>query len=230
MSEGFNIETPLDPTPQELLRIFQSVKARKPAHRAQLALDHKFSYKLRLEMRAYARVIDLEWTDHNDEERPFNLLERASLPWRRLRIRVRHKLPSPIWKWIKRRKWTLAKLAVLLTLFLLAFGLNSPVIISLFVALALGNATAFVIEHYQVVSGILFSLGTLGWIFERMWAAGWLDEVPSSANQEIIPPNQLRAYQRKTGQVYGDARPADDWEVDERLRVRNGGFQQMFEE
>ena len=37
-------------------------------------------------------------------------------------------------------------------------------------------------------------------------------------------------YRRKTDTVHGDARAADDWEIDEALRDRTGGFQRMFED
>jgi hypothetical protein len=45
-----------------------------------------------------------------------------------------------------------------------------------------------------------------------------------------LPSPRGRAYHRKEVTIYGDGRSADDWEIDESLRDKSGGFDPMFKD
>jgi hypothetical protein len=56
----------------------------------------------------------------------------------------------------------------------------------------------------------------------------------ASPPSKVLPPPPSpppgRAYPRKQVTTYGDARSADDWEIDEALRNKSGGFDPMFKD
>lgn len=120
---------------------------------------------------------------------------------------------EPTWLHRNGEKCTVA--AFMAILFFVAFGFERPFSVALAVA-------RFLIDHYRVVAGVIFFYYGIG----LMELAGWLDWKSEAAPS---PPAKA-SYHRKTGQIYGDARPADDWEIDEALRDKTGGFRQIFED
>lgn len=53
---------------------------------------------------------------------------------------------------------------------------------------------------------------------------------PTPSPSLLLPPAPDRSYHRKAITTHGDARSADDWEIDESLRDKSGGFDPMFKD
>lgn len=79
--------------------------------------------------------------------------------------------------------------------------------------------TKFLAMHYRWVAGFLFFAGVIYCLAK----VGFFDGLVASHG-----PRQ--AYHRNADGVHGAARAADDWEIDEALRDKTGGFRRIFED
>jgi hypothetical protein len=187
----------------------------------QLNADPSLSRETRLLARAYAGAYRVKLTDMNDAlAGPLSPFECLRLPFIRSRIRRTNGLPHPIRMWWLMHPWAWVKASALLALFVIAFGWMAPLSASLAI-------TKFLIDWYQGVAGLLLLVGALAWLNQTGFFR-WLDSLQSSP--PAPSPERGQAYTRKSDAVYGGARAADDWEIDEALRDKTGGFRRLFEE
>lgn len=76
------------------------------------------------------------------------------------------------------------------------------------------------------------ALTLLLWLGSPTLLVGGLNVIPKTRPVAVAPqpPSPGRAYHRKAVTIHGDARSADDWEIDEALRDKSGGFDPMFKD
>lgn len=191
--------------------------------RCRLEADPDATRDYRILLRAYTQVYEVKFTDDNDNVAgPLTPFETAHLPKVWSEIRKIHGLPHPAKTWWTMHPWAWVKVMALLALFMIAFGAASPFVFA-------WKISTFIVANFHYIAAVLFVIGVAVWLVK----AGHFDWLWKAVNQPaVIPPvpETPQTYTRKTGQVYGDARPADDWEIDEALRDHTGGFNQMFKE
>lgn len=175
----------------------------------------------RLLSRAYAGVYGVKFEDANDPiAGPLTPFELARLPRLRREIRKIQGLPHPSKLWWTLHPWAWVNALVLGSLFIVAFGVERPWAIVVAMSVA---AAKFFVTDYRWIAGFLFFAGVIYWLAK---AGGSDDEPPVATTVASQRPRQ--AYRRKSDDVHGAARAADDWEIDEALRDKTGGFRRIF--
>lgn len=87
----------------------------------------------------------------------------------------------------------------------------------------------YVLSIHLLGTGASVLVGVFSFVlFVR--GADIMSEYPSRPPLPAPPPPRRSRYHRKAVTTYGDARPADDFEIDESLRDKSGGFDPMFKD
>jgi hypothetical protein len=169
------------------------------------------SRRWRLIARAYADVYGLNFTDEDEQkfEHSLTTAELSCLPELRRRIRAYHKDTNMFSFLTLRGK-----------LLLSAFSISSLMCV---VALPYFHDYVLYIIFCVFFVAITFCsfLGFEQYYKERA-------SKRTNANNEQPADQIKKTYHRKSDTVYGDARVADDWEIDEALRDKTGGLNPIF--
>jgi len=200
--------------------------------------DGARSRQSRLMTRAYADVYGLDLIDEDETQFAHALRshELACLPRLRHQIRAYHKdapwIPASIKRGIAFSVRLMTQRVLPLAGAVTAFG------VLLLVLYSIGFTDEPVIHtNGQTIAGVAFLVlvavagfgGLVVALFVLVMALNALtggllgDGGPNAAPAR-------RVYPRKSDTTYGDARAADDWEIDEALRDRTGGFNPIFKD
>jgi hypothetical protein len=171
------------------------------------------SRRWRLIARAYAEVYGLNFTDEDEQkfEHSLTTAELSCLPELRRRIRAYHN-DTNIFSFLTLRG----------KLLLSAFSISSIMCVGTF---------QFFYDYALYVMFCVFFVGItfcsfMG--FEQYYKERVSERANATNEQSADQPK--KTYHRKSDTVYGDARVADDWEIDEALRDKTGGFNPIFKD